>query len=269
MNSFLFSKQQNSISLSSRKSNQIGTIPFNNDIHSISLYCSKHFLLHYNIGPFFFLYLLWFSIWIFHLGRAEYPELGVIITAIIALLNIITCLFCYWFVEIRAFMSCVPEKNPWKAEIVVVKPTENNGYPEMVPLHHGKNPHDNREQAWFIFQKCRYLYDESEKKTFKTIEYPLFNSFHSYLQSKGYQTQDETDQGIWNFGLNKMVIDIPKFIDLFIERATAPFFVFQVFCVLLWCLDEYWYYSLLTLFMLIVFEITLVQQQKRNMAMIR
>jgi len=30
------------------------------------------------------------------------------------------------------------EKSPWKAELVVVKPTENNGYSEMVPLHHGK-----------------------------------------------------------------------------------------------------------------------------------
>jgi len=80
-----------------------------------------------------------------------------IITVIIALLQIITCLFCYWFVQIRAFMQCVPvryfwksfvffdkkfwifqEKNPWKAELVVVKPTANNGYPELVPLHHGK-----------------------------------------------------------------------------------------------------------------------------------
>jgi len=49
----------------------------------------------------------------------------------------------------------------------------------------------------------------------------------------------------------------------------APFFVFQIFCTLLWLMDEYWYYSLFTLGLLMFAESTVVFQRKKNMERLR
>ncbi len=42
------------------------------------------------------------------------------------------------------------------------------------------------------------------------------------------------------YGLNLFGIPSPSFFELYREHLVAPFFVFQVLCLLLWSLDDYW-----------------------------
>lgn len=121
---------------------------------------------------------------------------------------------------------------------------------------------------WFMFQKSKYIWDP-DKATFRALEFPVHQPLHTYAISKGIEDENQLALAEKTYGRNQMEMVVPEFYQLFIERATAPFFVFQIFSVGLWCLDEYWYYSLFTLCMLIVFECTLVQQQLRNMSEIR
>lgn len=119
-----------------------------------------------------------------------------------------------------------------------------------------------------MFQKRRLLYN-TETKSFSTLQYdidsepkPTIGHFQSF---RGLEKQSELTRVEQHYGTNTFDIPVPTFTELFKEHAVAPFFVFQIFCVGLWLLDEYWYYSLFTLFMLVAFESTVVWQRQRTL----
>jgi cation-transporting ATPase 13A1 len=53
------------------------------------------------------------------------------------------------------------------------------------------------------------------------------------------------------------------------DHLVAPFFVFQVLCLFLWSLDDYWYYSAFTLVMLMFFEGMMCRQRQASLTMLR
>ena len=124
----------------------------------------------------------------------------------------------------------------------------------------------------FLFQKRRFLYTP-ENNSFKPLVYaidaePKPNLGH-FQKSRGLTSATDIARIQHHYGDNTFDIPVPTFTELFKEHAVAPFFVFQIFCVGLWMLDEYWYYSLFTLFMLVMFESTVVWQRQRTLTEFR
>ncbi|EYC39599.1 hypothetical protein Y032_0649g1113, partial [Ancylostoma ceylanicum] len=235
-------------------------------VESVTTYCRRPLWAHLYASPFAVLYASWFYVWLSVYGVEEYYELGFIGAAIIGLIQALIVLFSHWFVGVKCALSCIYEKDPHKATLAKVVPTPNNGWAELVPLRRTRR--GGSTKVWFEFQRVHYTLDESTN-TFSTVVFDSHRQMKYYQQSRGVESDDQLEEIKYLLGDNKTEMVIPQFWDLFKERATAPFFVFQVFCVGLWCLEDMWYYSLFTLFMLMTFEATLVKAQLKNMQEIR
>ncbi|WFD01133.1 putative cation-transporting ATPase 1 [Malassezia yamatoensis] len=150
----------------------------------------------------------------------------------------------------------------------------------MVPLHRIVRQGE-RDEYSFVCQADKYVLAVPDSKasvlsitaspdirepTFRRLLYPadVHPAFSEFLDSPGLNAE-QIQEARKLYGNNLLEIPVPKFWDLFFEHAVAPFFVFQVFCVGLWMLDEYWYSSLFSLFALVAFECTTVFQRQRTL----
>ncbi|KAG0348881.1 hypothetical protein BG004_003832 [Podila humilis] len=215
---------------------------------------------HAYVWPFVFLYPAWIFVYLFRYDewiRSEeitFVTLGSLLT-----INALLFLTCQWSVSIKASLTCKKESDAAKANVIRVIPEQHHGLGALCDLHHEQNG-----DIYFFFQKKKYIYN-ADKKVFVKITYPSDNGLTmGELQKAHGLTEDQTKTSLATYGLNRFDIPTPKFAELFKEHAIAPFFIFQVFCVALWMLDEYWYYSLFTLFMLVIFESTVVWQRLKT-----
>jgi cation-transporting ATPase 13A1 len=145
------------------------------------------------------------------------------------------------------------------ADCVQLVPRPHRGRGEIVKLN--KLDAGDTSTYSFAYQRDIYVLSSTSPITFARRPYPSSSrpTLSTFMAPNGLiSPQLQALRTL--YGNNELNIPIPSFGELFVEQATAPFFVFQIFCVALWCLDEYWYYSLFTLFMLIMFECTVVWQ---------
>ncbi|KAL6162049.1 putative cation-transporting ATPase 1 [Exserohilum turcicum] len=175
-------------------------------------------------------------------------------------------LMTHWNVNLKSAFTTTSANDVRSAQLIKVQPVKNAGAAEIVKLI--RDNVGGKPNISFLFQKRRFLYD-AEKGSFAPLSYALDTEpkplLKTFQQTQGLTSFAEIERLHQHYGDNAFDIPVPTFTELFKEHAVAPFFVFQVFCVGLWMLDEYWYYSLFTLFMLVVFESTVVWQRQRTL----
>jgi len=182
-----------------------------------------------------------------------------------------------WNTTIRQAATSFRVDDINKADLVKVIPKPNKGTPAFCPIlrskrtvqnpKSGKNVQAQQETILYIeYQRDHYFYSPSSH-SFGLLAYPSDSKppISTMTTSNGISSDSELALAKEMYGKNTFDIPVPTFLELLGEHMQAPFFVFQMFSVGLWFLDEYWYYSLFTLFMLIVFECTTVFQRLRTL----
>lgn len=178
-------------------------------------------------------------------------------------LNALFWLMPHWNLDVEARFNYNPVRTISEASHIKITPVPNAGIGEMCQIKR-ETFSDGERQVSFLYQKRRHLFHELTGKfsppEFKIDELPKLEYFQNAKGLLG-----DLEKAERNFGKNRFDIPIPTFWELFKEHAVAPFFVFQLFSVALWLMDEQWYYSLFSLFMLVSFEMTTVFQRRTTM----
>ncbi|KAI0319700.1 endoplasmic reticulum Ca-transporting P-type ATPase [Amylostereum chailletii] len=173
-----------------------------------------------------------------------------------------------WNAGAKAWVTTRKARSVQDADCIRIVPKANRGQGEIVPLE--KRIPEDPSTFTFNYQRDNYSVHSVDPFAFGPLPYPTSTNptLATYHAPEGL-TSAAIPALLSLYGKNEFNIPIPSFTTLFAEHATAPFFVFQVFCVALWMLDEYWYYSLFTLFMLVMFECTVVYQRLRTLTEFR
>ncbi|KAF1952385.1 cation-transporting ATPase 4 [Byssothecium circinans] len=241
----------------------------NPQIKHASLHNPLPLQLHTYIWPFL---IIWPAFLAFYLSPERYEkhiqssEWTFVWVGSIFTVQSLIWLSTHWNVNLKSAFTTTKARDVRTAQLIKAIPIANAGTAEICPLI--RDNVGGKQNISFLFQKRRFLYDP-EKGSFAPLSYALDAEpkpkIETFQNTKGLTTPTEIEKLQHHYGDNNFDIPVPTFTELFKEHAVAPFFVFQIFCVGLWMLDDYWYYSLFTLFMLVAFESTVVWQRQRTL----
>ena len=144
---------------------------------------------------------------------------------------------------------------------------------------HGEDGHDSgddndndsnegkkkQEAAGFADEESMTIIGKGGKNgTVRLIACPVQNKCTEYVTSSGLSTGQVRNLEV-KYGKNILAVELPKFLDMWLERLLSPISMFQLFSAALWLLDAYWQYTMMTLVQILVLESTTVFQRLKTL----
>ncbi|KAK1392069.1 putative manganese-transporting ATPase PDR2 [Heracleum sosnowskyi] len=237
-------------------------------VDTVDLLRKRNLPWRFDVWPFAIIYAAWIVVGV---PSLDFVDALIILGGVVAV-HVLVFLFTVWSVDFKCFIQYSKVSDIQQADGCKITPAKFSGAKEIVPLKCRKLPVSSsttaQEEVYFDFRKQCFIYSK-ENQTFYKLPYPSKETFGFYLRSTGYGTESKIAAATQKWGRNAFEYPQPTFQKLMKEHCMEPFFVFQVFCVGLWCLDEYWYYSLFTLFMLFMFESTMAKARLKTLSELR
>lgn len=241
----------------------------NDQVQSASLHNPLPAYLRLYVWPFTILWPIFLAIYLDQDRYDDYidgQEWTFVWVATISCLQALAWLSTKWNVNLDTAFTCRAAENVDDASLIKIVPIVNSGAPAICKIE--RETEGSKTKTSFLFQKRRFVYSAA-RGSFAPLTFILDEEVKPkiahFQESKGLVTSAKVDEIYKHYGDNTFDIPVPTFTELWKEHAVAPFFIFQIFCVGLWLLDDYWYYSLFTLFMLVAFESTVVWQRQRTL----
>ncbi|XP_029436037.1 probable cation-transporting ATPase 13A3 isoform X2 [Rhinatrema bivittatum] len=107
-----------------------------------------------------------------------------------------------------------------------------------------------RKIRYFIYHNVKYLWDPGTQcfRRLAALEEGVPCSAIHHRHGAGLSRTAQEYRKLF-YGANQIEVKVPSVLKLLIKEVLNPFYVFQVFSVILWSCDDYYYYASAILFM--------------------
>ncbi|OXB83138.1 UNVERIFIED_CONTAM: hypothetical protein H355_016702 [Colinus virginianus] len=123
---------------------------------------------------------------------------------------------------------------------------------------------------YFTHHSMKYFWNDSAQSfdVVRGLDDSTFCSSIHNEHSRGL-TKEMHDYRKMFFGINEIAVKVPSIFKLLIKEVLNPFYIFQLFSVILWITDKYYYYALAIVIMSVISIVSSLYTVRKQYVMLR